>query len=197
LAVDLQQWIADDHASVLTRFENAVGVRVPVSRWKEHGEAANGGTTSSIAWLLFHATYHQDLALNTAVRNHPPMLEQHRAALGLAAFAPMAGLTEAEDVAVTEALELGALRHYVELVNASTQDWIDDISILALDSIPTSSWRLEHKAGILAAGEMAWLHTMWTDKPVSWFVQWECIGHGHTHVGEMTAIRNRMGLSPF
>ena len=42
-----------------------------------------------------------------------------------------------------------------------------------------------------------WLHDMWTDKPVGWFVQWECIGHGHTHVGEMVSVRNRMGLSPF
>ena len=205
--MDLQQWIADDHASVLTRFENAIGVRVPVSRWKDHGRQEqgrqeqgtndNGGTTPSIAWLLFHMTYHQDLALNTGVRNHPPLLEQHRAGLGLAGFAPAAGLTESEDLAVTEALDLGALRRYADVVNASTQDWIDDISILALDSIPTSSWRLEHKAGIPAENDMSWLHAMWTDKPVSWLVQWECIGHGHTHVGEMTGIRNRLGLSPF
>lgn len=195
--MDLQQWIANDHASVLTRFENAIGVRVPTSRWKDHVGDGDGGSSASIAWLLFHTTYHQDLALNTAVRNHAPLLEQHREALGLQGFAPWAGLTEAEDLAVTEALDLVALRHYVELVNGSTQDWIDDMSILALDSIPTSSWRLEHKAGIAPDGELQWLHTMWTDKPVSWLVQWECIGHGHTHVGEMVGIRNRLGLSPF
>ena len=195
--MDLQQWIADDHASVLTRFESAVGVRLPINHWKESGVGARGGSTPSIAWLLFHMTFHQDLALNTGVRNHAPVLEHHRGELGIEHLPAWAGLTESEDRAVTDALDLGMLRRYVELVNASTQDWIDDISILALDSIPTSSWRLEHKAGIPAEGEMSWLHAMWTDKPVSWLVQWECIGHGHAHVGEMIGIRNRLGFSPF
>lgn len=195
--MDLQQWIANDHASVLTRFENAVGVRVPVDRWKDSTTAEQGGVTSSIAWLLFHATMHQDLAINTAVRNHAPMLAEHRDALGLAGMSPSAGLTEAEDHAVTDALDLGALHTYVAAVNAGTQEWIEKISIMALDSIPTSSWRLEHKAGIPADGQLSWLHTMWTDKPVSWLVQWECIGHGHAHVGEMTSVRNRLGFSRF
>lgn len=195
--MDLQQWIADDHASVLTRFESAVGERVPATHWKDRTTAEQGGVTSSIAWLLFHTTMHQDLALNTAVRNHAPMLDDHRDALGIAALAASAGLAEAEDRAVTDALDLGALRTYVAAVNAGTEEWIDKLSIMALDSVPTSSWRLEHKAGIPADGDLSWLHAMWTDKPVSWFVQWECIGHGHAHVGEMISVRNRLGLSPF
>ena len=55
---------------------------------------------------------------------------------------------------------------------------------------------LSELAGI-GRDDADWLHDMWTDKPVGWFVQWECIGHGHTHVGEMVSVRNRMGLSPF
>ncbi|MCU1394259.1 MAG: hypothetical protein JWM34_2687 [Ilumatobacteraceae bacterium] len=189
--MDLQTWIADDHASVLQRFDNAIGVHVPTDRWKDTS------TGSSIAWLLFHMTLHQDLALNTAVRDHAPIVVDHRDALGISAIAPSAGLTEAEDSAVTAALDLSALRSYVTAVNDATAAWIAKISIMALDSVPTSSWRLEHKAGVPAAGDFAWLHAMWTDKPVSWLVQWECIGHGHAHVGEMVGIRNRLGLSPF
>ena len=44
---------------------------------------------------------------------------------------------------------------------------------------------------------MPWLYRMWEDKPVSWFVQWEAIGHRVNHVGEMVSVRNRLGLSPF
>jgi len=189
--VDLQQWIANDHASVRTRFENAIGVHVPTNRWKDTGVG------SSIAWLLFHTTLHQDLALNTATRNHPPMVADHRDALGIATLPATAGLAEAEDATVTEALDLGALATYVAAVNDGTTAWIDTMSLMALDSIPTSSWRLEHKAGIPAEGDFGWLHAMWADKPVSWLVQWECIGHGHAHVGEMVGVRNRLGLSPF
>jgi len=42
-----------------------------------------------------------------------------------------------------------------------------------------------------------WLHAMWTGKPVSWFVGWECSGHVLNHIGEMVSVRNRLGLSPF
>src|SRR5258706_5525792 len=48
-------------------------------RWVE--QADNGG--SSIAHLLLHVARHQDLAVSTAIRNHPPLFAAHRAALGL------------------------------------------------------------------------------------------------------------------
>jgi hypothetical protein len=42
-----------------------------------------------------------------------------------------------------------------------------------------------------------WLYRLWSDKPASFLVRWPLIGHVTTHVGEMVATRNRMGLSPF
>lgn len=192
--VNLQHWIANDHASVLTRFDNAIVPHVPVERWKASGSA--DAPSPSIAWLLFHMTYHQDLALNTAVRDRAPMLAEHRNTLGLAQLPPAAGLTESEDRGVTDALDLAALRAYVDAVVAATASWISTMSEIALDTVPSASWRLEHKAGIPAAGDLSWLHSMWADKTVAWFVQWECIAHGHAHVGEMLGIRNRLGLSP-
>jgi hypothetical protein len=192
--VNLHQWIATDHASVLTRFDNAIVPHVPLEKWKLSGFAA--APSPSIAWLLFHMTYHQDLALNTAVRNRAPMLDHHRAALGIDHLPASAGLSESEDRNVTDAIDLAALRTYVDAVVAGTGLWISTLSTMALDSIPNASWRLEHKAGIPADGELSWLHAMWTGKTVAWFVQWECIGHRHAHVGEMLGIRNRLGLSP-
>ena len=118
-------------------------------------------------------------------------------ALGIAEFPTSAGLSETEDRAVVEAMHIPALHTYVQAVNAATATWISNISIMALDSVPNAGWRLEHKAGVPADGEYSWLHAMWADKPVSWFVQWECIGHGHTHVGEMVGVRNRLGFGGF
>lgn len=190
--MDLKTWIDTDHASIATRFESAIVGHVTQRHWKSHSD---GG--SSIAWLVFHMTYHHDLALNTAIRNHPPLLAEHRDAIGLGRFDPSAGLSESEDREVTAALRLDELRTYVDAVDAGAQAWIDHISIMALDSIPEASWRLEHKAGIPADGPLSWLHAMWAGKTVAWFVQWECIGHRHAHVGEMVGVRNRLGLSPF
>lgn len=177
---------------MLGRFDSAISSHVPVERWK-----GDDGETPTLAWLLFHMTYHQDLAVNTAIRNQPPLLAAHRDDLGIDHLPMWAGLTEAEDTAVTSAIDLDRLVDYVRAVNARTAAWIDTISIMALDSVPTNSYRLANLAGIPADGAMSWLHSMWDHKPVSWLVQWECIGHGHGHVGEMVGIRNRLGLSPF
>ena len=43
---------------------------------------------------------------------------------------------------------------------------------------------------------MDWLVTMWSDKPVWWFLQWPVIGHGHAHVGQASAVRAALGLQP-
>ena len=192
LSVDLQTWIAADYASIATRFESTIAHHVPIDRWKQ----TPPGAGSCIAGLLMHMTYHEDLALNTAIRNHAPLLDQHRDALGIDHLPKAAGLSETEDRALVDALRLEPLRSYVRAVTNATTEWLTHLSMMALDSVPSASWQLEHKAG-LAPGGLEWLHAMWTDKPVSWFVQWECIGHRHGHLGEMIGVRGRLGLSPF
>jgi hypothetical protein len=190
--VDLREWMVTDHASVWTRIEAAVLPHIPQERWRERA----GGSASSIAWLLFHRAYHEDLALRTAVRNHPPLLTEHRTALGIDGFAPPVGLGEAEVPALTADLRLDALLDYVHAVHEHTQGWLARTGMLALDTIPQTGYRLTTHAGV-TPDEVPWLHAMWADKPVSWFVMWECIGHGHAHVGEMLAVRSQLGLSPF
>jgi hypothetical protein len=85
---------------------------------------------------------------------------------------------------------------YLEAVFDETAAWLANVGTAMLDTVPETSRRLTHKAG-LSVDDVDWLHRMWTDKPVWWLVQWPVIGHGHAHVGEAISIRNRMGLSPF
>lgn len=190
--MDLRDWIITDHATVHARFEQAVVRLVPPERWKE--QADGGG--SSIAWLLLHFSYHQDLAVQTALDNRPPLLAEHRARLGLAAHPTWAGLGETEDPSVTEALDVAALQAYALAVHAATQTWLAEVPLTSLEAVPEASWRLGHHAEI-APRDLDWLHAMWDAKPVSWFVQWEVIAHGHGHVAEAVSVRNRLGLSPF
>jgi hypothetical protein len=206
--VDLRTWITADLAAVRTRFRNGIVPHVPAEQWttrlraitdasdpaSRHG--TTGGPSSSIAGLLFHMSYHHDLAINTAVLGSSPLLVAHRDALGIAGAAPAAGLAEREDPDIVDALDTTALLDYADAVIATTLDWMGHVAITSFDSIPDASWRIEHEAGV-RRDDVPWLHDMWTGKPVSWFVQWEAIGHGHTHVGEMTGLRGQLGHSPF
>jgi hypothetical protein len=190
--VDVHTWIRSDLDSVRAKLRDSVLSVVPEPRWVE--QVDSGG--SSIAHLVLHVARHHDLAITTAIRDHPPLFDAHREALGLAAAPAAVGLPEREDPAVSSVPSAEALTAYLDAVFAATQAWLDDVGTMAFDTVPDTSRRLTHRAG-LSIDDVGWLHRMWTDKPVWWLVQWPVIGHGHAHVGEATSVRNRMGLSPF
>ena len=51
--------------------------------------------------------------------------------------------------------------------------------------------------GFFTIDRFDWLYKLWDGKPVSFYLRWEAIGHGYNHLGELTSIRNRMGLRSF
>ena len=189
--MDLRSWVLADHATALQRLERQVLDQVPSDRWAER---ADGGG-NSIGWGVLHAWYHQDVALSV-VRGVDPVMAERRESLGLAGFAPFVGMGETEIDGAVDAVDPAALVSYVRDVHGRTAEWFDGLDLAGLDTVADASHGLAELVGI-GRDDADWLHDMWTDKPVGWFVQWECIGHGHTHVGEMVSVRNRMGLSPF
>ena len=189
--MDLRRWITAEHDAVLTRFDQSVASVVPQDRWTD----AVGAGGSSIAWLAFHTTYHADLAVNAVLRRGEPLLATWRDELGLAAVPTAVGLGEAEQPELTTALDLDRLVPYVRAVHAGASDWLGDLDVDALDRPATGPEGLQ-RSGV-DEFEVPWLYAMWTGKPAAWFVQWETIGHRVNHLGEMVAVRNRLGLSPF
>lgn len=191
--MDLREWISAEHESLRTRFEQSVGAHVPYEFWRD----GRGG--SSIAWLVFHTTLHADLAVNAVLRGEPTVIDQARRGLGLAGVPSAAGLGETEVPELTEALDLDALGDYVEAVHTGTQTWLERMpeSWFAADL----DARADGPAGLQRAGvaeaDVPWLYRVWTGQPASFFLQWEAIGHRLNHIGEMVAVRNRLGLSPF
>lgn len=191
--MDLQGWITSEHAANWARFTDGVATRVPVDRWKEHPD--DGG--SCLAQLVFHVSLHADMALNAVVLGKSPLVNTWRDRLGLTNLLPHKGLPEAEDAGVVANIQVPSLVDYAAAVHEATRVWLADPTHLdLLDEVPPASERLR-KHGLVSVDSVPWLHAMWTDKPVSWFVQWECMGHALNHLGEMVAVRNRMGLSPF
>jgi hypothetical protein len=189
--MDLREWITSEHASVLDRFDKSIVDVVPADRWRD--PVGDGG--SSIAYLLYHVTYHEDLAINAVVRGGEPLMAAWRGRLGVSAVAVHAGLGETEDTLLSESVDLDALVAYARAASAATASWLEDANLAALTDVPPSGSALE-TAGI-AQSAVPWLHAMWSGKPASFFVQWEAIGHRLNHLGEMVSVRNRLGLSPF
>src|SRR6266508_3768362 len=88
--MDLRTWIVGEHDAVLSRFERSIVGIVPLEQWRE--QVGSGG--SSIAFLMFHTTYHEDLAVNAVLGRGGAMMAAWRARLGLTGFAAHAGLGE-------------------------------------------------------------------------------------------------------
>lgn len=188
----LRDWIIDEHAAALARFEQSVVAVVPIERWTDPVGA--GG--SSIAWLAFHTAFHEDLAVNAVLRRRDTMLRTRRTELGLDAVPGSVGLGEAEQPDLTAALQLDALPRYLRAVHDDTAAWLATLSGVELDRADAGGPAGLARAGIPEA-DVPWLHRMWDAKPAAWFVQWEAIGHRVNHLGEMVSVRNRLGLSPF
>lgn len=191
-AMDLRAWLLDAHADLRSRLDHQVVQRVPMERWHE---LADGGG-SSTASLLLHLARHHDLALTTAIRNKAPLYLDHAHTLGLAHLPTSTGLAEAEDRAATTIVDPAALLAYVNATFDSSRRWLQRLSAMALESIPDTPRRLEHKA-LLDPAQIDWLFDMWTGRTVNWFVQWPILGHAQSHLGEAVSVRNRLGLSPF
>jgi hypothetical protein len=190
--MELREWITAEHSGLRARFGQSIAAHVPVARWRERAGA--GG--SSIAWLVLHTAWHEDLAMRAAVQGDHPLMATWRANLGLQKAAPADGLGEAEQEDVTAAVDLEALGAYAAAVHDGTTDWLVSADLTAFDDVPPAGARIADLADV-TSDAVPWLHAMWNGKPTAWFVQWEAIGHVQGHLGEMISMRSRLGLSPF
>jgi hypothetical protein len=190
--VDLISWIRGDLDAAEARLHHGIVRHVPAQRWNE---VVDGGG-STLHHLLLHLTRHHDLAVNAVIRDRSPLFDDHRRALGLAGEPITVGVSEAEDRAATAGIDHDALLAYAAATVDATRSWLDTVGAMVFATVPSASERLAVRAGI-DTDRYGWLHEMWTDKAVSWLVQWPVVGHTNAHVGEMVSIRNRMGLSPF
>jgi DinB superfamily len=190
--MDLRSWIVAEHAAVRDRISQQVLARVPTER---RDECPDG--SSSIAWLLWHLTRHQDVAVHAVVRGGDDVLQRDgwAARVGATGFVPGTGLSEGDDRAAAAALDLDALDAYVDAVWAETAGWLTSVDPAELDRVPDAAAGLARLA--VSDRDYDWLYRMWDGKPVSFHVSWETIGHGFNHLGEMVHLRNAMGLGGF
>lgn len=185
--MQLSQWLVADFDDAVTRLHTQVLARVSDERRLERPGGGN-----SILWVHFHIARHAALALSVLTAGSSTGAEP--SGQPNAASKPGSGLTEAEQP-WGAGLSAAAVDKYSTEVGTSVRAWLSALSAGQLADIPDTEHVLE-TAGI-PRDEFRWLYGMWSGQDAAFFVRWPIIGHLVSHVGEMMATRNRMGLSPF
>ncbi len=189
--MELRTWIVGDLVSLRQRLAGGVLAHIPIDR---RAERVDGGGIAP-TYVLWHLARHHDVAVNRVLRAVDEVVGDWTDRLGVTTDL-WRGLAEGEDIELVDLLDPEAVEGYVLAVLDGTRSWLDQADLAVLDQ-PTVE--TDQALADLGAPEdrMSWLYDMWRGKPASFFLSWEAVGHGVNHLGELTAIRNRMGLSPF
>ena len=188
--MDLRTWIVNDLESLSNRLANTIFSVIPASRMSERVD--DGGVVATyVAW---HTARHHDLAVNGVIRGTDEVLVDWASRVGIDGDT-WRGLAEMEDLDLIPQLDPEAVEAYLLAVIENTRAWAADADVSVLDSVPDSAAALRRIGTPI--DRFDWLYGMWEGKPAPFFLSWEAVGHGYSHLGELTSIRNRMGLSPF
>lgn len=188
--MDVRAWIDNDLDSLAQRLANGVLSIIPANRMTER---VDGGGVAAV-YVAWHTARHHDVAVNVVLRGRGEVLDDWAERVGVTSDS-WRGLAEAEDLDLVPRLDADAVGDYLLAVIESTRRWVADDDLAVLDTTPDSAAALERIG--TPTDRFDWLYGMWAGKPAPFFVSWEAIGHGFNHLGELIAIRNRMGLSPF
>lgn len=188
--MNLETWIAADVRSLRQRIAGGFIGTVPADRWRER---VDGGGIAPV-YVVWHTARHHDLSVNRVVRGRDEILDRWQDRVGIAGDT-FRGLSEGEDHQLVDQLDPEAVAEYFLAVLDATAAWLDTADIGDPLTVPDSHAAL--RAITTPEDRFDWLYGMWNDKPVQFFLGWEAVGHGYNHLGELTSIRNRMGLSPF
>ncbi len=148
---------------------------------------------NSIAWLLWHMARCEDVAVNTLLRGRDEVLDRDDwlPQLGLTSRHIGTGATFAEVDAISQTVDLAALRAYWVAVGQETQAWASTLDFDTLRKIVTA----EEVQRAIAKGDLgeqaAWVGPFWVNSAWTYatFLFWLTIEHNWFHLGETWVIR--------
>ncbi|GGF20855.1 hypothetical protein [Subtercola lobariae] len=148
---------------------------------------------NSVTWITFHVARHAALALSV-VNETAGILDPRLDAFDARATRGGSGLHEVQQP-FTDTLDSAAVNAFAFSVFADVRSYLETLTDEALDALPDVETALD-AAGV-EHDTFDWLYRMWADQPIAFLVRWPLTGHLTHHVGELTGLRNQMGLSPF
>ena len=191
----LKQWLASQHADLRGFFERGVLRGLA----PEHWTARPDDTGNSIVWLVWHLARVEDLVINGLVRGEPQVLATGGwgARMGVADPRVGTGFEPAEVAGLGRTADVAAVDAYWQAVRQQTAAWLAGLPDAALDAVPDVRARAAALPPMAPAKAQETLLTFWGGRPVAFLVGFPLIQHGYLHIGEMQAVRGRLGIKGF
>lgn len=170
--------------------QDQVLAEIPRERLTER--PVNGG--NSVAWLLWHATRCEDLAVNVIIRQGEQVLTSggFSAQPGLNDDRIGTGFGDEQVASFCESVDIDALIAYQQAVRDDTARWLRTLDPNTLDAKPDLAAILDKLDLFPAAGQ--WVRDLWEPWPASIFLNWVAIGHTYMHIGEMQTVKAALGI---
>lgn len=164
-----------------------------ISQEQMRSRPAGGG--NSAAWILWHATRCEDVAINAMVRGTPQVLtlSQFASAAGLGDMRIGTGLGDDEVATFSASVDVDALLRYRRAVRKETLAWLGGCDLTSLDEKPDIDARFA-QLGALWPEKDAWVRDAWATFTNAIFVNWLACGHTLVHAGEIQATLARLGV---
>jgi hypothetical protein len=197
--MDARQIFLDRHAAVHSRAMD------PAGWWKEEDSIWAGLDDhqlrcrptpghNTLAWVLWHMARCEDVAVNTVIRGGVEVLDRNGwlPKLGIHSRHIGTGATTAEVDAISQTVNLEALRAYRAAVGRETRTWASSLDFDTLDRLISAdeAQRAIEKGDFGEQG--AWVGPYWAK--VAWthasFLFWLAVEHNWYHTGEIWVLRS-------
>ncbi len=154
-------------------------------------------TLNSLAWLLWHITRGEEIAINLIIAPQSQVLDNAdwAAHLGVSRRDFGTGMTTAEVNDFNIQIHLPALLAYRAAVGRQTQATLRDLPLSTLDE-PIDGVALERATAAGAFGpHAAWVPAAWREKPKGFVLTVTTFAHTHLHLGEADVLRGLLGVT--
>ncbi len=132
---------------------------------------------NSIAWLMWHIAWCEDVVANTILNRRPQVfdLDAWPGRLNISRRDIGTEMTGDEVTELCTAVHIPSLRAYRIAVGKHTREWIQSLSARGLeDAIPEAGVRRAVAEGTLSQ-KARWAEDIWLNRPQPWFLYWEII----------------------
>jgi hypothetical protein len=155
-----------------------------------------GPAQNSCAWLMWHVTRAEDLAINTMIAGSDQVLDagDWLAQLAVPYRSIGTGMSTVEVTDFSRRVDIGALREYRTAVGLRTKEVVGGKDRASWEEpTPPDHLRRAVREGAFTAPAQAFMEAFWSNRPRKWFL-WQPTGHSFYHLGEIACVRSQGGF---